>query len=134
MDEKDEAALLEHVSDSNIDVVQSLLDPKPTGALRERRHTSIILAIVLWVATLVLASHSGISHEQINNKSAQGELLGLSLMGLLLVVFANEYIANFTGFRVFISWIQIDKPTPLFLLRFLGWMLLVTMAFVFLVS
>jgi len=134
MDDQDEKALLEHVTDKNIEIVQSIIDPEPVLVQKKRRYTSIVVAVMLWVATLILASHSSIPSEQMNGRSAQGELLGLSLMGLLLVVFANDYIANLTGLRLFVSWIQIDKPTPLFLLRFLGWVLLIAMAFAFLVS
>ncbi len=114
MDDEDKELLLKNATD--IEEVETLIDPQDTQVKQSRRRTSVILAILLWLGTLILAARSAIPTDMVNNQSASGELLGVSFLGLLLVLFSNDSIASYTGFPIFYSWIPINRPTPLILL------------------
>jgi len=122
MDDADKELLLKNATD--IGEVETLLDPQEAQTKRSRRRISMALAVVVWLITFVLAAYSDISTFAVNNQSARGEVLLISFVGLLMVLFSNETIASYTGFPIFYSWIPINRPTPLVLLRLVGWVFL----------
>jgi hypothetical protein len=131
MDDEDKELLLKNATD--LEEVETLLDPQEAQTRRRNRRISMVLAVVVWLITFVLATHSDISTFEVNNKSAQGELLFISFLGMLMVLFSNDTIASYTGFPMFYSWIPINRPTPLILLRLVGWVFLIGTALAFIV-
>jgi len=118
------AKIAEKASDKNL---ADLLLDQPSA----EKHLWLMraLAMLVWIATLFLALRSNIPSEVLAGRSAQGEILFISLTGLCLVLFSNTAIANFTGFRPFFSgWVPINKKSPVPLLRLLGWILLLIAA------
>ena len=129
MDDEDKELLLKNATD--LEEVETLIDPQEAQTKRKQRRISVIAAILVWLITFVLAAHSDISTFAVNNQSAQGEVLLISFVGLLMVLFSNETIASYTGFPIFYSWIPINRPTPLILFRLIGWVFLIGAAIAF---
>lgn len=132
MDDAEKKLLLKNAT--NLREVETLLNPQEAQAKRSRRRVSVILAIVVWLTTFGLAVHSGISTFEVSHRSAQSEVLFISFLGLLLVLFSNKAIASYTGFPIFYSWIPINRPTPLIFLRLVGWVFLIGTAATFVFS
>lgn len=128
--------------DDKEELSKKIADEMPDAGLREllapqapEKSAALMkcLAAGVWAITVFLASRSSISPEILGSTSARGEFLGVSTLGLLIILFSNEATANFVGFRPFFaSWVPINKKTPLPVLRLFGWMLLIGVAGIFL--
>jgi hypothetical protein len=113
---------------SDLGMVEILMHPEIEQKIKRHRLLSIVLAIAINLTTFVLIGQSSLPTEVIapgSYGSAQGEFLTPSLIGLLLVLFSNKRMANYTGYTYLVGRAQINKPSPVVLLRLTGWILLI---------
>jgi len=92
------------------------------------------IAFVLWITTMFIARYTTISDELTSGESALSSLLGISTLGLILVLISGSTIATYKG----PVWPlagrfgqHITKPTPVFILKGFGWFLLLLILSIF---
>jgi len=138
MNEDDAHMLRQHAHSA--DIIELLV--KNRSQLKRKKQlriASILLALLVFAITLFIANNSNISSEKIGFDSLRSgggsplsRLLGVSFLGLCMVLFSSKRIASLTGFSI--NGRLVDKPTPLFLFHVVGWILLILIAVIFLLS
>ncbi len=116
------------------EILLGITDRPKTTRLKHYRWK--IFAICLWLSTYYLASKLGLPSGHYRQADPALKLLGVSTLGLLIVVFAN-WLSSYKGPAYLLGgrfFQKIDRTSPLVTLIFLGWALLIICFVVLLVS
>jgi hypothetical protein len=130
----------------DVALAEDILGPEATTSeyfkKKQRRLLSILGALCTWIVASVLIYTSNIPKAEVagyirgnellsgHAHSPAGELFGVATLGLLLVLFFPESLGSYIGRIPWLlrsasgSWIT--NPSPVWLVRFTGWLILLS--------